>query len=391
MKRILITTEHYLPGYKAGGPIRSIANLVELLGDEFDFFILTADRDFKDKTPYSGLTPDIWQTVGKARVQYLSPDHLTLDAWARLLCQLEYDLVYLNSFFARQTRHTLLLRRLGRIPKRPIIIAPRGEFSPGALGLKRLKKWVYIQVALRIGLYHNLIWHATSDSEIADIRSALVRFIPDIASRTMLAPNLAVALPAFSPTKRDPKQPHAIRIVFLSRVARKKNLDFALGVLQDLEGAVTLDIYGPKEDQEYWEECEQIIDRLPPNIQVTYGGSVTPDRVNDVLANYHLFFLPTRGENFGHAIVEAWAAGCPVLVSDQTPWRNLMEKGIGWDIPLSEPERFGQVLQQMIDMDETEFSSYSARCQQFVVDLMRKQVQDDLQSYRDLFKTAMSH
>ena len=44
--------------------------------------------------------------------------------------------------------------------------------------------------------------------------------------------------------------------------------------------------------------------------------------------------LPTLGENFGHVIVEAWTAGCPVLVSDRTPWRQLASHGVGWDVAL---------------------------------------------------------
>ena len=38
-KTILCFVDHYLPGYKAGGPIQSIVNLVENLGDEFEFYL----------------------------------------------------------------------------------------------------------------------------------------------------------------------------------------------------------------------------------------------------------------------------------------------------------------------------------------------------------------
>ena len=51
-------------------------------------------------------------------------------------------------------------------------------------------------------------------------------------------------------------------------------------------------------------------------------------------------------------ISEALVSGCPVLISDQTPWRNLEEAGVGWDIPLGETERFQSVLQQCVDGDD---------------------------------------
>lgn len=50
--RVLVCVPHYLPGMKAGGPIRSLGHLVEHLGEEFEFSLLTADRDLGDTRPY---------------------------------------------------------------------------------------------------------------------------------------------------------------------------------------------------------------------------------------------------------------------------------------------------------------------------------------------------
>ena len=45
MARVLVTIGSYLPGYKAGGPIRSVANLIDALGDDFEFRVVTSDKD----------------------------------------------------------------------------------------------------------------------------------------------------------------------------------------------------------------------------------------------------------------------------------------------------------------------------------------------------------
>jgi glycosyltransferase involved in cell wall biosynthesis len=388
--RIVIPSQYYLPGYKAGGPIRSISNQVETLGDEFAFFILTADRDFGGKDPYPNITPNCWQTVGKAQVMYLSPEQMRFFYWFRHLREVEYDLIYLNSFFASDTRRTLFLRRLGFSLSRPVILAPRGEFSPGALGLKAFKKQVYIWVALHLGLYDDLTWHSTSELESQDIQSSLGRYVKDLSLRLKFVPNLASPpSPASVLARNNIKQPCTAKIVFLSRIARKKNLDFVLKVLHEVKQAVILDIYGPKEDLTYWRECEQFIQGLPPNIQVTYRGTVTPDQVSPVLTQYHLFFLPTRGENFGHAIIEAWSAGCPVLISDQTPWRDLEDKGIGWDVPLDEPESFKEAIQRVIAMDEAEFTQWSTRARKFATDFVQEQNKTHLVAYRQLFTSLI--
>jgi glycosyltransferase involved in cell wall biosynthesis len=43
--------------------------------------------------------------------------------------------------------------------------------------------------------------------------------------------------------------------------------------------------------------------------------------VPGVFRQYDLFVFPTRGENFGHVIIESLSVGTPVLLSDRTPWR----------------------------------------------------------------------
>ena len=71
-KRVLVCAASYLPGYKSGGPIRSIANMVAHLSSYFDFYVVTKDRDATDTESYPGVTPNRWYRVGNARVLYCS-------------------------------------------------------------------------------------------------------------------------------------------------------------------------------------------------------------------------------------------------------------------------------------------------------------------------------
>ena len=77
-----------------------------------------------------------------------------------------------------------------------------------------------------------------------------------------------------------------------------------------------------------------------PHVAITYRGGVEHSRVFDVMAGYDVFFLPTLGENFGHVIMEAMAAGTPVLISDCTPWRGLADLGVGHDLSLTDEDAF---------------------------------------------------
>jgi glycosyltransferase involved in cell wall biosynthesis len=373
---VLVLLSHYLPGYKAGGPIQSIANIVEALGEALDFRIVTCDRDMGDANSFSEVRAGQWVQVGNASVFYLPNTWMALWTLIQILIVTRIDLLYLNSFFARRySIFVLLLRRLRLFRPKSVLLAPRGEFSEGAIRIKKWRKRTYIAFARKAGLYANVLWHASSNFEEADIHSAFcgaesIAVAGPIAARTSDAgPKLqimtALDLPGpvgAVPNPRECLKPAgAIRLVFLSRISRKKNLDRAIALLRGVSGDVQFDIYGPIEDVAYWKACREMIAQLPPTIEVRYRGEVCHDWVHDVLSEYDALLFPTRGENYGHVIREALSAGCPVIVSDQTPWRGLEELGVGWDLPLDDTERFRSVIQMCIDMAPTSFAQWIAR------------------------------
>jgi hypothetical protein len=94
------------------------------------------------------------------------------------------------------------------------------------------------------------------------------------------------------------------------------------------------------------------------------------------------------GENYGHVIGKALVAGCPVLISDQTPWRNLEAEGVGWDIPLGETERFRSVLQQCVDGDSDWFAALSKRAMNYGV--KRTSDPEIIDANRRLFQRAFA-
>lgn len=383
--RILAFADYYLPGYKAGGPIRTLVNLVHRLGDEFSFRIVTRDRDVGDGQPHPGIDLNSWQAVGKAHVLYLSPRNLGAPNLRRILNGSDHQLLYLNSFFSPVfTIQTLIMRRAGLIRATPVILAPRGEFSPEALRIKSTKKSAYLQLAKSLDLCRAITWQASSQHEEEDIRRQF-----DEKANIFIAPNLPLeGAQAVTELRKRNKTPGALRIVFLSRISRMKNLSGALRMLHGITGNVHLDIYGPIKEKEYWRECERVIETLPANIAARHRGSVLHSEVRNVLSEYELFFLPTLGENFGHAIHEALASGCPVLVSDRTPWKNLKERGVGWDLPLSSPNLFQAALQQCVDMGDEEFNTLSENAYRFAIS--QSQETEPVNRNREMFGAILA-
>ncbi|MEM9024054.1 MAG: hypothetical protein AAGB22_09950, partial [Bacteroidota bacterium] len=58
--RVLLFADWFLPGYKAGGPIRSCANLIAQLQDSYEFLVVTRDTDYCETTPYPEVTSNAW-------------------------------------------------------------------------------------------------------------------------------------------------------------------------------------------------------------------------------------------------------------------------------------------------------------------------------------------
>lgn len=332
---ILTFVAHYLPGYKSGGPIQSIANLAAQLGANFNFLIVTRDRDAGDEKPYPAINPEEWRAVGNAQVRYMSFRAQTPWGIAKVMRRTPHTMVYLNSFFNwRSSILPLLLRKIGLAPRTPLLLAPRGEFSKGALSLKSSRKRAFLVVAKLIGLHNDVIWQASSMHEANDIRAAFGNRLPiHIASDL---PRLVHGGLAHEVREQD----QLVRLVFLSRISPMKNLNFVIDVLSRVKVPVTMSIVGPVSDQGYWEECKSKIGGLPRHVNVRYDGVVVADKVPSVISKSDLFFLPTLGENFGHVIIEALGAGTPALISDQTPWQDLESEGCGWVLPLGDAQIF---------------------------------------------------
>jgi glycosyltransferase involved in cell wall biosynthesis len=174
----------------------------------------------------------------------------------------------------------------------------------------------------------------------------------------------------YNPNLKARKNKGEVKMVFLSRFMKKKNFKWLLENLSGIVGKLEINIYGPLEDAEYWNESKRIIESLPGNIKIEAKGPVPHEEVLMTLAKYHFFVMPTLGENFGHIFLESLAAGCPLIISDKTPWLGLEEKGIGWDLPLDEPEKWIEKLNFCIGLDQASYSRLSNTARAFSIVVM---------------------
>jgi glycosyltransferase involved in cell wall biosynthesis len=203
-------------------------------------------------------------------------------------------------------------------------------------------------IANLINLYGDIAWHASSEMEKNDILKNLTQHvkIDNLFKKIHIATNLSLFSDNvfYNEKMRSDSDSCFFKICFLSRIVPIKNLDFALKILASINKEIHFCIYGPIESVEYWNSCLEIIKKMPEHIHVTYGGAVKNEDVRETISHYDLFFVPTKGENFGHVFAESLSVGVPILLSDQTPWRDLQQSGVGWDISLNQPDAFKRAI-----------------------------------------------
>ena len=375
---ILVFSDWYLPGYKAGGPIRSIANMVARL--DLNFSIVTSIFDHDSTKPYPGISTNKWLPGPQnERVMYLSDEQQTARRFRELMNELDYDCIYLNSLFSTKfALKPLMAARRSRMLSK-VILAPRGMLKTGALSVKAKKKKTFLKVARLMGLYKGITWHGTNDIEADEIRHHFGDSV-----KVQVAPNLVV-MPA-GQNALPKKEVNGLRLVTIARISPEKNILQAIEwVIKAMPNDAQLDwdIFGTEENEAYLGECQRLIATSGLNIKLK--GHITPEEIKSTLGKYHVFYLPTLGENYGHAIMEALMHGLPVLISNMTPWKGLKAQEAGWELPLEE-ESFVPVLREALEMEEEDFIILNKGARSLGATIANRS--DDVSANYELFRSV---
>ena len=338
-----------MPGEKAGGPVSSIKNLCDSFYKNFDFYVVCLNHDL-DGTAYNVETGK-WLNKNSYFVMYLRDLEYTKEK-IRDLCK-DFKIIYSCGLFEKSSIWT---SRYFRKTKK-ICIAPMGCLYPSALKHKKIKKRIFIFISNVFRFYSNVIWSASSDEE-----SKQIRHFYGNKSNIVVASDPVVYAPFQN--GHISSERGSVRIAFISRISRVKNLDFALNVLRLLPSSikVVFDIYGFAEDKTYLDECLKLIGSMPDHVCCTYLGSINHEKVKETLANYDCLLLPTKGENFGHAIYESLSAGLFLIISDTTIWNFLEKKGCAKCLKLDSLIPFQNAIFEYANLTSEEKGAISNKC-----------------------------
>ena len=366
--RILVSAQWFPPAFKAGGPIRSVYNLIQALKSEgrnpdLEFFVFAGAYDLGEKETMEGVVEGVWSNlegISGVQVRYENRSNWKRSNWKHVFEEIKPDVLYLNSMFSL----TFSLRplQIARAKGIKTVLAPRGMLGSGALAIKPLKKLIFLSFARNLDFFRGVEFHASTEEEIREVNM----HFPGkkvFEARNFTDPTInRLPLPPLS---------EGINLLCLGRVHPVKNLLFALEVLSKMnlkDRKVKVNIVGPAEDESY---LNSILSLSRGSLEITYSGAIAHKNLSNLFKDTHFLLMPTLHENFGHAIIESWGFGRPVLLSDNTPWKDLKKEELGYCTPLIYNlwnDVFKEVLQISQDDLRDMSESCSARYKELVFD-----------------------
>ena len=252
-----------------------------------------------------------------------------------------------------------------------------------AFSVKLKKKKIFLFLAKSLGLYNGVIFHATNEIESKCIKNELGNKLNVIVAQNL--PRLTISRKRKDANKKE----GILNLVSIARISKEKGTKEALkGILEYSsrnQSKIKFDLFGTLYDKEYWQQCEEIIKKFPDHVEISYKGSIESNKVPSLLQNYDFLLMPSEGENFGHSILEALTVGLPVIISDNTPWKNLEEKKIGWDISLNDTQNLQNVLEVAINMDQVSYNKWSLNAFNFATAYYNNE--DVIKANRVLFES----
>lgn len=350
---IFITIPWFLPAYRAGGPIQSVANLVEHFSEGVQYRIFCGNTDLNGE-PLEGIETGKWLPYNDyTQVWYADKEEISKTITTQTE-KIKPDVLYIIGLFSWHFNTVPMI--FGTAKKK--ILSVRGMLHPGALSQKQIKKHLFLDALKITGIQKKIIFHATDEAEQAYIKKEFGK-----QAKIEVASNFGKLVKR---QKELYKEKGKIKLLSVALISPMKNHLQVIKALSRCTQHIEYNIFGPVKDFAYWQQCLQAIKSLPANIKVQYHGEISPDSVGAVLNLSHVFILPSKSENFGHAIFEALSAGKPVITSHNTPWNDLQKNEAGINTEPTETD-LQKAIAFFADMDNESYLKYVKGTAEYII------------------------
>ncbi|HHM20805.1 MAG TPA: glycosyltransferase [Bacteroidetes bacterium] len=322
MATILHIIPTYKPAYVYGGPVFSTSLICENLAREgHEVLMLTTRANGKTDLDVPANELQIVDGVPTIYFHRWTKDHSHFSP--RLLwyvfknCK-KYDAVHIHSWWNLPVMFSVLICWLRGV--RPVL-SPRGMLSDFTFSENHSSAKAIFHKTAGLFLLKKTRLHLTSVSEQKECAH--------IGTESFVLPNYIELSPIIDFDKKGGREP-VLRLLFLSRVHPKKNLEALLEALTKINFDFSLKIAGPGEN-DYIAGLKRLARKLGLESRIEWLGVLAGEEKFSAYAAADLFVLPSHNENFANVVIESLSAGTPVLVSEEVGLSEYVrEKGLGW-------------------------------------------------------------
>ena len=199
---------------------------------------------------------------------------------------------------------------VGLVRGLPVVTTLRGEDA------NRIESsvvhWVLILSCLRLG--QRVI--AVSD----DIANRVKKMFPTMADKVVMIPNGVDTMPGRGKTDVAKVQ-NAVFLVMVGSLIPRKSVPTVLHAVANLPDKFSLTIIGDGPEKEV---LVRLAEQLKIDHRVNFLGHLPPEQVSTWLTKADVFITASRNEGRPNAVLEAMAAGLPIICSDIPGHRELV-------------------------------------------------------------------
>jgi glycosyltransferase involved in cell wall biosynthesis len=369
--RLLHVSPSFYPAHLYGGPVVSLHRLAcaQAWRPNLEVRVLTSDANGPGRR-LQGLGGRWVEDYGVPTyyARATARQDFSLELCARLpSCVRWADIVHVTAVFSPTSMAALLA---GLSAQRTVVVSPRGSLLPWAIEQGGPRKRAVLS-ALTPLLRRIAGWHATSEDEAEALHR--LRLLGPRAQASViengvdLGPSRSVSTGRGALLSRILRPGEGPILTVLGRIDPVKGIDLAiaaLGLLRLRHPGAVLVVAGPDRDG-HGPPLRALAERLGLADVVRFPGLVVDEDKAGLLTGSDLLWLCSRMESFGNVVLEALAAGTPVVAVQTTPWRWLEEAAVGRFVPPT-PEALAAASSALLSQDGAARQALRARCQEQV-------------------------
>ena len=339
----------YLPATRYGGTIWSVHGLCKALsarGHDVHVFTTSVDGDRDSDVPHGrpvdvdGVSVWYFRSSRGRRIYWAPEMAAALDEQIG-----DYAVVHTHAIFLWPLWAAARAAYRAHVP---YVVSPRGMLERDLVSRKSpLLKATWIAAIERHNLERAAAIHVTSIRE-ADEATAFGLRLPclrEIPNGVDLPAN--GSQPSSAVTAIVSGEPY---VLFLGRLNWKKGLDRLVAALSRVRGARL--VVAGNDDEGYRPTIEALASRAGVANRVTFMGPVYGADKTALLGHAQVLVLPSYSENFGNVVLEAMAAGCPVIVTPEVGIAPIVQTTGAGIVVEGEADSLGRAIDRVCGRDD---------------------------------------